>query len=177
MPAELGLDVWLENRDASTCAVTTVSSMFTSYERGFQNRRCGIHWYTLVSRLHWVSFPGNVHIQKVNFLPFVVIFHIEVPVEYNSNQSAFHFILMISIRSNRHTSLRVANSFLSRATHAHERRISRPRCDTRVAIAWHPKHGLVASSNSCDFLDKTLASHSIAAGDEHAMPIAKDAGA
>jgi len=41
--AELGFDVWLQNRDAFICAVTTVSSMFISYEGRMQHMRCGIH--------------------------------------------------------------------------------------------------------------------------------------
>jgi len=36
-------DVWLENRDAFVCAVTTVSSMFILYEGRIQHMRCGIH--------------------------------------------------------------------------------------------------------------------------------------
>ena len=79
--------------------------------------------------------------------------------------------------SNKHASLRVTESFLSRATDAHSRGISHPCCNTRVAIAWHPEHGLVASSISCNLLDKTLASHSIPDVDKYAMPMAKDADA
>jgi len=33
--AELGFDVWFENRDAFICAATTVSSMFISYKGRF----------------------------------------------------------------------------------------------------------------------------------------------
>ena len=83
---------------------------------------------------------------------------------------------MVSTHSNKHASLRVVKPFLSRATDAHSRGISHPRCDTRVAIAWHGKHGLFASSIFCNLLVETLASHSITDGDEHAMPMAKDAG-